>query len=153
VDYVKVSANFNAETYPFTLVIDNKEINTSAYFISIANSNQFGNNFTIAPKASLGYGLLDIVIVQKMNKLQVLLSIIYQIKHGDVQEGIFKKHGILYYQLKNLHIHNSSMAPLHIDGDPYQTAEKFDIRVIPSAFSLIQPPDHLICLNREKNVD
>ena len=26
---------------------------TEAFFISIANSNQFGNNFTIAPKASL----------------------------------------------------------------------------------------------------
>jgi diacylglycerol kinase (ATP) len=139
--YVKVSAAnfFNAETYPFTLVIDNKEIVTSAYFISIANSNQFGNNFTIAPKASLNDGLLDIVVVQKMNKLQVLLSIIYQIRFGDVQEGIFKKHGILYYQQKNLQIINSSMAPLHIDGDPYSTSEKFDIRVIPSAISLIQP--------------
>jgi diacylglycerol kinase family enzyme len=120
-------------------VIDNKEIATSAYFISIANSNQFGNNFTIAPKANLNDGLLDIVVVQKMNKFQVLLSIIYQIRYGDVQEGIFKKHGILYHQLKNLQIINPSMAPLHIDGDPYNTSEKFDIRVIPSAISLIQP--------------
>ncbi|HEX5668965.1 MAG TPA: YegS/Rv2252/BmrU family lipid kinase [Chitinophagaceae bacterium] len=139
--YVKVSAAnfFNAKTYPFILEIDNKKINTNAYFISIANSNQFGNNFTIAPKASLNDGLVDIVVVQKMNKLQVLLSIIYQIRFGDVQESIFKKHGILYYQQKNLQITNSSMAPLHIDGDPYHSAEKFNIRVIPSAISLIQP--------------
>jgi diacylglycerol kinase (ATP) len=138
---MKVSAAnfFNAETYPFTLVIDNKEISTSAYFISIANSNQFGNNFTIAPKARLGDGLLDVVVVQKMNKLQVLLSIIYQIRYGDVQESVFKKQGILYYQLKDLQIYNIAMAPLHIDGDPYITSEKFEIRVIPSAFSLIQP--------------
>ncbi len=139
--YVKVSAAnfFNANCYPFTLLIDNKEISTTAYFISIANSNQFGNNFTIAPKASLGDGLLDIVVVQKMNKLQVLLSIIYQIRYGDVQEEIFRKHGILYYQLKELCIVNNSLAPLHIDGDPYDTAEKFEIKVIPSAFSLIHP--------------
>ncbi|HLO79315.1 MAG TPA: YegS/Rv2252/BmrU family lipid kinase [Chitinophagaceae bacterium] len=139
--YVKVSARnfFNADCYPFTLLIDHKEISTNAYFISVANSNQFGNNFTIAPKASLSDGLLDIVVVQKMNKLQVLLSIIYQLRFGDVQEEIFKKHGILYYQLKELGIVNRSLAPLHIDGDPYDTAEKFEIKAIPSAFSLIQP--------------
>jgi diacylglycerol kinase family enzyme len=139
--YVKVSAAnfFNADCYPFTLQIDHKEISTHAYFISVANSNQFGNNFTIAPKASLSDGLLDIVVVQKMNKLQVLLSIIYQLRFGDVQEDIFKKHGILYYQLKELGIVNSSRAPLHIDGDPYDTAENFEIKIIPSAFSLIQP--------------
>lgn len=139
--YVKLSMKnfFSAKEYCFGLNINGKEIETEAFFISIANSNQFGNNFTIAPKASLSDGLLDIVVVQKMNKLQVLLSIFYQVKYGDVQEGIFKKHGILYYQLKELVINNPTLAPLHIDGDPYDTSGKFSIRIIPSAFSLIQP--------------
>ncbi len=80
--YVKVSMKnfFSAKEYPFQLKIDGKEIDTEAYFISIANSNQFGNNFTIAPKASISDGLLDIIVVQKMNKLQVLLSIISPVK-------------------------------------------------------------------------
>ncbi len=139
--YVKVSAAnfFRAKEYPFTLRIDQKEITTEAYFISIANSNQFGNNFTIAPKAMLSDGLLDVVVVQKMNKLQVLLSIFYQIRYGDVQESIFKKQGILYFQLKELELINTAMAPLHIDGDPYETSSAFKINVIPSALSLIQP--------------
>ena len=139
--YVKVSMKnfFSAKEYPFQLKINGKEIDTEAYFISIANSNQFGNNFTIAPRASLSDGLLDIIVVQKMNKLQVLLSIFYQIKYGDVQEEIFKRHGILYYQVKDLEILNPGMAPLHIDGDPYETASGFSISIIPSAFRLIHP--------------
>jgi YegS/Rv2252/BmrU family lipid kinase len=139
--YVKVSvANFfTAETYPFILAVNGQEINTNAYFISIANSNQFGNNFTIAPKASLADGLLDIVVVQKMNKLQVLLAIIYQLKYGDVQENKLGEHRILYLRAKELVITNSSDAPLHIDGDPCETAERFEIRAIPSAISLLQP--------------
>jgi len=139
--YVKLSMKnfFSAKEYNFGLNINGKEIETEAYFISIANSNQFGNNFTIAPKASLSDGLLDIVVVQKMSKLQVLLSVFYQVKYGDVQEGIFKKHRILYYQLKELVINNPTLAPLHIDGDPFDTSGKFNIRIIPSAFSLIQP--------------
>jgi diacylglycerol kinase family enzyme len=115
-DYVKLSMKnfFSAKEYSFGLNINGKEIETEAFFISIANGNQFGNNFTIAPKASLSDGLLDIVVVQKMNKLQVLLSVFYQVKYGDVQEGIFKKHGILYYQLKELVVNNPGLAPLHM---------------------------------------
>lgn len=138
--YVKVSAAnfFRARDYSFVLRIGRKEIETEAYFISIANSNQFGNNFTIAPKALLSDGLLDIVVVQKMNKFQLLLAVIYQIRYGDVQEGIFKKHRILYYQVKECELVNKSLAPLHIDGDPHPTSPHFSIKVIPSALSLIQ---------------
>ena len=39
-----------------------------AFLICIANSNQFGNNFKVAPKASICDGLLDIVIVKKSSK-------------------------------------------------------------------------------------
>jgi diacylglycerol kinase (ATP) len=139
--YVKVSAAnfFHAKTYPFSLALNGQQIDTNAYFISVANSNQFGNNFTIAPKASLQDGLLDIVVVQKMNKLQVLLAIIYQLRYGDVQESILGEHRILYFRAKELVITNKANAPLHIDGDPWESAERFDIRVIPSAFSLLQP--------------
>jgi diacylglycerol kinase (ATP) len=139
--YVKVSMKnfFSAKEHPFQLKIDGREIDTEAFFISIANSNQFGNNFTIAPKASISDGLLDIIVVQHMNKLQVLLSIFYQIKYGDVQEEIFKRQGILYYQVKELEILNPDQAPLHIDGDPYETSPVFKISIIPSAFSLLQP--------------
>ncbi len=34
---------------------------------------------------------------------------------------------------------NPDLAPLHIDGDPHETAPEFHITIIPSAFSLIQP--------------
>jgi diacylglycerol kinase (ATP) len=95
--YIRISAShfLDAVEYPFVLKIDGKEIHTEAYFICIANGNQFGNNFTIAPKASLNDGLLDIIVVQKMNKLQVLASVFYQMKYGDVQESVFKKQGVL----------------------------------------------------------
>jgi diacylglycerol kinase (ATP) len=56
-----------------------------------------------------------------------------------VQESQLGDHRILYFRAKNLVITNGSNAPLHIDGDPCESAERFEIRVIPSAFSLLQP--------------
>jgi len=115
---------------------------TEAFFISIANANQFGNNFTIAPRARLDDGLLDIVIVKKMNKLRTLWAVLrqvlggYAIKRDPGRPGPGK---VLYFQTSALRIVNSELAPLHIDGDPTKTAAVFDIRILPRILELIQP--------------
>lgn len=54
------------EPKDYHLVIDDKEIQRKAWFITFANSNQFGYNATIAPKAKLDDGLIDISIVDKI---------------------------------------------------------------------------------------
>ena len=60
---------FSAKPYHFTIECNGLKFSTDAFFISIANSNQFGNNFTIAPKAFVIRWLLDVVIVKKTAKL------------------------------------------------------------------------------------
>lgn len=131
---------FIAPTYPFDITIKGKTFSTDAFFISIANSNQFGNNFTIAPKASLNDGLLDIIVVKKMSKARLLWAVLNQIRAGRVnEEKIFSRDVVLYFQAEDIVINNSSLAPLHIDGDPALTAEKFRIEILKDAFRLLQP--------------
>ncbi|HTN07055.1 diacylglycerol/lipid kinase family protein [Agriterribacter sp.] len=142
-------SNFlKATPYHFEISANDTPLFTEAFFISIANSNQFGNRFTIAPKANLNDGLLDIVIVQKMNKPHMLLAVLRQIRMGKVNETHYKKEGIIYYQTKHLHIKNPDLAPLHIDGDPKPTASSFDIRVVPDAFRLIRPSARRLAKNQ-----
>lgn len=131
----------SASPYSFDIKVGSTSFSTEAWFISIANSNQFGNQVTIAPKASLSDGLLDIVIVRKMSKAQLPVSLLLQIAgNNKVSEpGVFKKSGIIYLQAETLHIKNTGAAPLHIDGEPKATAPEFDIKVIPQCFKLIQP--------------
>ena len=132
---------FSAKPYQFEIINKTQRFSTEAYFISIANGNQFGNQFTIAPKASLSDGLLDIVIVKKMSKLKLVWAILKQIKNGEIaeyNEGSFHKKDVLYFQTSRLLINNTGNAPLHIDGDPAETASRFAIQVIPRAFKLLQ---------------
>ena len=139
----KTIENFiTANPYPFEIVNKGKSFATEAFFISIANSNQFGNRFTIAPQASLNDGLLDIVIVKKMSKMRMLLAVIKQIMAGKINEHdekTFHKKDILYFQTSQLIIYNLATAPLHIDGEPTYTAKKLVVKIIPDAFKLIQP--------------
>ncbi len=140
--YVKQSLkNFiKAKPYPFSLEVNGSIIKTDAFFISIANSNQFGNNFTIAPKASLQDGLLDIVIVNKMSKARMLWNILKQLRLGEVRPYEDKKYhrtDIGYFQTNKLTIQNPKLAPLHIDGDPAETSSSFSIEIISKAIRLI----------------
>jgi YegS/Rv2252/BmrU family lipid kinase len=132
---------FKASPYSFEIALENTRFSTEAWFISIANSNQFGNQVTIAPRASLSDGLLDIVIVRKMSKAQLPVSLLLQIAGNNrlSQPGALKKSGIIYLQAEALKIKNTDAAPLHIDGEPKSTAKEFDIKVIPACFKLIQP--------------
>jgi diacylglycerol kinase (ATP) len=133
---------FKASAYPFEIVLNDHSFLTDAYFISIANSNQFGNKFTIAPKAQLNDGLLDIVIVQKMNKIKMALSVLKQVRGNYKLQRFVKENterAVLYFQASSLTINNFKKAPLHIDGDPYETADKFKIEIIKDSFELIRP--------------
>lgn len=144
INYIRQSSInfFTAKPYPFEVEIGKLKFNTYAYFISIANSNQFGNHFTIAPQASLNDGLLDIVIVKKMNKIKMLWTVLKQIKTGKVIGFEDETNGnadLLYFQSAELSVKNPGMAPLHIDGEVVPSANFFQIKIIPEAIRLIQP--------------
>ncbi len=133
---------FKAHPYFFEIELPDMSFFTDAFFISIANSNQFGNNVTIAPKASLNDGLLDIVVVQKMHKSKLPFAILKQLK-GDnkLQDMVDKvsKNNILYFQTPSITIHNTKLARVHIDGEPVETIETIKASIIPKAFKLIVP--------------
>lgn len=133
---------FKAHPYQFEVVLDNFSFYTDAFFISIANSNQFGNHFTIAPKASLDDGLLDIVIVQKMNKAKLPFAILQQIRGNNKLQQLvddMSQKNILYFQTPSLTIRNLKHAPFHIDGEPAETEPEYKIELIRNCFKLIQP--------------
>jgi diacylglycerol kinase (ATP) len=142
--YLRISTMkfFKSRPYPFEIKLNDRIIKTDAYFISIANSNQFGNNVTIAPRASMSDGLLDIVIVRKMNKMILPFSVLLQVAGSNrLMQAVeyFEEKNIIYVQTDKISIRNPSHAPMHIDGEPTDTSAEFEISIIPHCFKLIQP--------------
>lgn len=130
-----------ARTYPFVIETKEAQFKVDAFLVCVANSNQFGNNFKIAPKASISDGLLDIVILKKTSKPQIILSFLRQIVSGKIQTLSKKnidKNNTIYFQTDRLKIENPELAPLHIDGDPLETSQHFSIEIVPSAYKLIR---------------
>ena len=131
---------FSAKPYRFSIEANKLEFSADAYFISIANSNQFGNNFTIAPEAQLSDGLLDVVIVKKTLKPMLLVNVLQQVLSGKIKkiENSLKS-PVIYFQTAQLKIDNQHMAPMHIDGDPCDAPSSVDVKILPGYFNLIQP--------------
>ncbi len=133
---------FKANPYLFEIVLENFSFYSDAFFISIANSNQFGNHFTIAPEANLDDGLLDIVIVQKMHKAKLPFAILRQIRGNNKLQQLVEdmsKKNILYFQTPSLTIRNLKHAPFHIDGEPAKSEEEYIVTMIRRCFKLYQP--------------
>lgn len=142
--YLQLSAMhyFKARTFNFTIETAEHSMNLDAFFITVSNSNQFGNNITIAPKASLSDGLFDIVIVKKMHKLVLPFALLRQISGVNTMEELKNyRHNknIIYFQAREATIFNNSHAPVHIDGEPEALTEKIDFKILPNAFRLLQP--------------
>lgn len=142
ITYTKQSVKnfFKAHPWQFEITVEGFTFFTEAFLVSIANSNQFGNQFTIAPGASLHDGLLDIVIVQKMSRLRLPFAILQQIRGKNKLQQIvtdLQQKRIIYFQTPSISIRNIQMAPLHIDGDPADTDEHINASIIKNQFSLI----------------
>lgn len=142
--YIKISLHrfFTSTTFPFKLTFDGNTINSEALFISFANSNQFGSRIKIAPQATLSDGLLDVVIVTKKNKIITALSILRQIAFGKIQTSekvITKKKNIYYFHAQRITIENPSLALLHIDGEPCESSNLIEVKIVPKAIRLLCP--------------
>jgi len=133
---------FISKSYPFEISFDHQKLQTRAFFISIANSNQFGNYVKIAPKAKLNDGLLDIIIVTKKNKIMMAMLLLKQVLFGTIQRGkdvLHKNKNLYYFQVPQIKIKNPMLAPIHIDGEPINTEEFVSIKIQSKAIKLLQP--------------
>jgi YegS/Rv2252/BmrU family lipid kinase len=142
--YIKeVIKNFlTIQKYSFEIELADGLHFKEAFMINVANSNQFGNNFKIAPQANISDGKLDVTILEKTNKPVILFELIKHVLTGTVskiEEKDWHQSRIMYFQTDEIKIKNLSNAPFHLDGDPMPTSEDFTIKVIPKAYKLMLP--------------
>jgi YegS/Rv2252/BmrU family lipid kinase len=109
----------------FNITINNDSLDLKPFMIFISNSNILGYNVSLTPKASLQDGLLDVLIVSKLNGFKVILFCLLM---------IFRKHHLLKevksYQTKKMDISqkDSSFYDMQIDGE-HRTIDNSKIEI------------------------
>ena len=76
-----------------------------------------------------------IEITYKDKKINTEEKTVYELFKNEIKEN----KGVIYFQTNQLYISNPELAPLHIDGDPAETAKEIKIEILKHCFRLIQP--------------
>ncbi|MCH3923731.1 MAG: diacylglycerol kinase family lipid kinase [Bacteroidales bacterium] len=128
--------------YPFYvphhyhLIIDDKEIDTEALFISFSNSNQFGYNAVVAPQASLNDGYMDISIVKKIPL--VMAPFTAQLMFfREFNKSVF----VSSYKAKQVKVIDFKDRNINLDGEAIQIEEDLNFSVNPNSLNVIIPKD------------
>ncbi|HXI13546.1 MAG TPA: YegS/Rv2252/BmrU family lipid kinase [Thermoanaerobaculia bacterium] len=118
----------------YDIVVDGRRLHTRAFLITVANSNQYGNDVKIAPLASLQDGLLDVTVVGDAPLLSAPL-ILGQLLLGQIQDSSH----VTSFRGKRVEIVRESAGPAHVDGEPIFLPEKLLFTINPASLSVLVP--------------
>ncbi|MBN1650079.1 MAG: YegS/Rv2252/BmrU family lipid kinase [Bacteroidales bacterium] len=133
-NYAKISLRefFKYREQDYTISLDGKLINTKAFMIVFANSNQFGNNFVIAPQAKIDDAMLDVCIIKKPKLYQipiVLLKI--------MRKKVHTSHLVIIHKASEISIDLHKTTIVNKDGEALEQDKQLRIKVNPLSLSVI----------------
>jgi YegS/Rv2252/BmrU family lipid kinase len=135
--YIRTSVaaftTYKGKTY--TITIDGKEINDKAIMVSIANGNEFGYGFKIAPTASNFDGKLDIIIIKPLNFFTAG-KVSFHAWWGNLHKYSKVKH-LMGREIK---ISTKEMQHYQLDGDARNAdSNELNIKILPKALQVLVP--------------
>lgn len=122
---------FGFRPQKFRMVVDGKKIKRKALFISLANSDQFGYNTSIAPNARIDDGMIDICIMKKIPLWKTFflapLLFLRKIDRSPYVE-IFRAREVDLKQKKEY---------INLDGESVRMSKRLHVRVIPQSLNIM----------------
>jgi len=126
---------FGYECQDYHIVADGLDFNCKALLVTCANANQWGNNFHIAPKASVTDGFLDITIVSPISVLQALPMPVQLMGFS-----LDKNSHVHTYKASKILIERTGEFPAHYDGEAVPNAPaRIEIACNPSSLKVVLP--------------
>ena len=125
---------FSYKPRKYVLTLDGKKLKTFAFFISFANSSQFGNNTRIAPDASITDGLIDVCIVKKPP-----VRAIPWIVHLLFRRKIEKSKYMVIYQASEILVKRKKGKVVNIDGEAVKLEKELKIELRPASLNVVVP--------------
>jgi diacylglycerol kinase (ATP) len=121
--------------YPLEIQSDTQSFSGDVIFVTIGNNRSYGGGVTMAPRARLDDGLLDVCIVPAMSKLELLrwVPAAYRGKH-------LAHPRIRYFQARKLTLNSPCHLELFADGEFIQELPA-TIEAVPSALQVMVPAD------------
>lgn len=120
--------------WSFDITIDGQQLKEKAFMVNVANGQQFGYNFKIAPDADYTDGLLDLVIIRSFPK--ILGGVIsFRAMTGTILKSKYVKH----MRGSEVTISHPSLKLMQTDGDAHECASHITFTVKKGGQKVIVP--------------
>lgn len=124
---------YKPETYELEILDSGSQVqNYRAFLITCANASQYGNDFYIAPQASMSDGLMDVTIMEPFSVLESA-QIAYQL----VNRTITQNSRIKTFRCKELIIRRATSGAIHVDGDPKDAEAEVRVSLVPKDIRMV----------------
>ncbi len=128
---------YNPETYAIDMTLEKEErIVQKAFLISCANASQYGNNFYIAPRASVRDGLLDVTIIKPFTVIDAP-QIALQLLNGNLGDS----NCVSTFRCRSLTVHRQRPGVVHFDGDPMETDAEVEVSIVQDGLYCVCPQE------------
>lgn len=107
------------------------KVDSTGYFVIMANIKYYGGEYEIADKANIRDGLLDLVIINRKNPWDVI-KLIFSFSSGKLNKFLKKE----YYQTKEAEIYSDNNMQIQVDGEVLGMAP-VRVEIIPKALNVI----------------
>lgn len=133
-NYIKQGLKTWKEYTPerYTIEIDGVSHEMDAFFITVGNSNQWGNGAKITPLADCCDGVLDITVVEQFGVL-ALPGMAYKLMAGTLD----RSQRVHCFKGKKIRIVRNAEGPAHADGDWFIAPEVLDITIHSAVLNVI----------------
>ena len=118
----------------YEIEIDGQKIIRRALLVTFANSNQFGNNTSIDPEASIDDGYIDVCIVRRIPLLLLPLYVPFLFTRT-----FHKTQYIEIFKAREVKILRKKGKTIHFDGDPFKMDKALEMKINPLSLKIIVP--------------
>ena len=105
-----------------------------AFMVTIANANMFGSNATINPDGEVDDGIFEICILTEFPKTAGI-NILYQMYQADINNSPYSN----VFKCKYATILNLEKELIQIDGEPVDTVDKLEVKILSNSLKVIVP--------------
>ena len=145
---IMLSAYPSYQEKTYQLIVDGRELERRAWFITFANSNQFGYNTAIAPLAKLDDGLIDVCIVDKIPLIHLPLTapLIYA-NHFELSQHVD------IFKAREVTLTNNDDLWVNLDGEGEELGRELHFKNIPKSLNIITKHPTISPLNIKTDIE
>jgi diacylglycerol kinase (ATP) len=129
---IVISELFKYRATNCTLVIEGKTLERRAFLITVANAGQYGNDFFIAPEASITDGNFQIVVLKPFNFFAA-----FAIAYKFISKNAHTSRYTETFVASKLKIIRSDPGPIHFDGEPGDEIPELEYQLVPRALRVV----------------